>query len=286
MAATVSHLSVHSITPREGVACGELLTVEAVGEADTLRPPHRHTFAQLVFIESGVGNHLIDFSPVEIRPGDVHVLAPGQVHTWEAEGLRGQALMFSEELLDSLGTLPHELRELTLLGAAPLRLTRDAQAQALRLFEALSNTRSERAGRHLVTAMLWECLSGTDAASPIHDHSSLASAFLKLALTAPHAGLTVSACARELGVTNGYLTESVVAGTGTSPGKILRTAVTREAQRLLSGTELTSAQISHQLGFTEPSYFSRFFRREVGCTPSEYRAVPPSDRAVPVASPV
>ena len=47
--------------------------------------------------------------------------------------------------------------------------------------------------------------------------------------------------------------------------------VAGEAQRLLSRTSLTGAQIATSLSFDDPSYFSRFFRRETGVTPSAYR---------------
>lgn len=269
---------VHSITPRSGVPCGDWLTVEPLGVADVERPPHRHDFAQLAFIDGGEGHHLIDFAPVPIAAGDVHVLAPGQVHSWDATGLTGSALMFSEELLDDLGELPDQLRELTLLGAAPLRLTADARRRVRRLIDALADTHSEESGRHLVTAVLWECVEGGLGAPAASEHSTLSRSFLRLVLRAPNARMTVSSCAATLGVTSGHLTESVVADTGTTPGQVLRTAVAREAQRLLSGTELGAAQISAKLGFSEPSYFSRFFRREVGCTPTEYRELPPTTR--------
>ncbi|MBN9612713.1 MAG: AraC family transcriptional regulator [Actinobacteria bacterium] len=268
----------HSITPRSGVPCGEWLTVEPLGAVDVGRPPHRHDFAQLAFIEAGGGDHLIDFAPVPIAAGEVHVLAPGQVHSWEASGLRGFALMFSEDLLDELGELPDQLRELTLLGAAPIRLTVDAQRRVRRLIDAIADTHSEESGRHLVTAALWECIEGGSAAPAAPEHSTLSRSFLRLVLRAPSARMTVSSCAAALNVTSGHLTESVVADTGTTPGQVLRTAMAREAQRLLSGTELSAAQISARLGFSEPSYFSRFFRREVGCTPTEYRELPPTIR--------
>lgn len=43
------------------------------------------------------------------------------------------------------------------------------------------------------------------------------------------------------------------------------------ACELLIYTRMTIQQISAQTGFGERHYFSRVFRREIGCTPSEYR---------------
>ena len=111
------------------------------------------------------------------------------------------------------------------------------------------------------------------AASPTTGQSSLTQAFMRGVLRAPDARLTVASCASRLGVTAGHLAEQIVADTGSTPGRILRSAVAREAQRLLTGTDLSAAQISYRLGFSEASYFSRFFRREVGCTPTEYRGI-------------
>lgn len=269
---------IHAITPRTGIPCGDLLTVEPIGNIDAERPSHRHTFSQVILIDAGSGSHLIDFIEVPVRPGTVHVLAPGQVHSWRVTGLRGQALMFSDDLLDGVGLLPDHLRELILLGAAPLSVTDDARERIQALYALIEHTPSAEAGRHLVTAVLWELVLGNTAPRSAPQHSSLSRAFTTLVLRAPSAGLTVAHCAALLGVTSGYLTECVVADTGSTPGHLIRTSVAREAQRLLSGTELTAAQIAVRLGFSEPSYFSRFFRRETGCTPTEYRRLPRSNQ--------
>lgn len=45
-----------------------------------------------------------------------------------------------------------------------------------------------------------------------------------------------------------------------------------EARRLLAYSQLPIAQIAHQLGYEDPAYFSRFFQRRVGVSPSWYRA--------------
>jgi AraC-like DNA-binding protein len=47
--------------------------------------------------------------------------------------------------------------------------------------------------------------------------------------------------------------------------------VTLEAKRLLAYSDLPVAAIGHQLGFTEPTNFGRFFVRETGLTPGEFR---------------
>ncbi len=44
-----------------------------------------------------------------------------------------------------------------------------------------------------------------------------------------------------------------------------------EAKRLIRETKMNFAQISHQLSFENPQYFSRVFRRCTGMTPTEFR---------------
>lgn len=282
MHASAPPFPIHSITPRVGAPGAEVLTIEQVRDDNAQRSPHRHAFAQLVLVEAGSGTHLVDFEEVTVRAGDVHVLAPGQVHSWDtAPGLRGTALMFSEDFLDPVGALPDRLRELIVLGRAPIALPETAGRRLRRLLHAAADIGGVESGRHIVAAILWELVQALPAEPADAARSSLTRSFLTLVLRSPSAALTVSQCASRLGVTAGYLAESVLADTGSTPGRILRTAVAREAQRLLSGTELSAAQISDRLGFSEPSYFSRFFRREVGRTPTEYRELPPTERHLP-----
>lgn len=278
--AAVPAFPVHDITPRTGSAGGSVLMVERIDHATAFTAPHRHAFTQFVLIEAGTGTHSIDFSPVPIRAGEIHVLAPGQVHEWRADaGLRVTALMFSEDALHGVGKLPERVHELVLLGAAPLALGAQSLSRVRRLLEAIAEAGSLEIAGHLVAALLLECTGEERLRFETTAHSPLTRSFLRIVLRSPDARMTVSKCAARLGVTAGYLTEQVVADTGSTPGRVLRTAIAREAQRMLSGTAMSAAQISAELGFSEPSYFSRFFRREVGCTPTDYREVPRSGAA-------
>jgi AraC-like DNA-binding protein len=53
--------------------------------------------------------------------------------------------------------------------------------------------------------------------------------------------------------------------------KIIQERLLLEAKRLLVHTELSVAQVADQLNFLDHSYFNRFFRKEAGITPEQFR---------------
>jgi AraC family transcriptional regulator, transcriptional activator of pobA len=58
---------------------------------------------------------------------------------------------------------------------------------------------------------------------------------------------------------------------GQTPTAYIESLTMREACRLLVYTRESIAAIGYQLGFDDPSYFSRAFRRHMGHSPREYR---------------
>lgn len=60
--------------------------------------------------------------------------------------------------------------------------------------------------------------------------------------------------------------------TGLSPLDWLNRHRIRMAQKLLTTSDTTIAEIAHQVGFAELPFFFRLFRRHVGCSPAAYRA--------------
>ena len=59
--------------------------------------------------------------------------------------------------------------------------------------------------------------------------------------------------------------------TGQTPGQLIRGEVVLEAKRLLTHTDLSSAEVGYRLEFDDPAYFGRFFKREVGLTPAQFK---------------
>ncbi|MDC7697128.1 MULTISPECIES: helix-turn-helix domain-containing protein [Vogesella] len=81
----------------------------------------------------------------------------------------------------------------------------------------------------------------------------------------------VSRYARQLGVTSAYLNSVCRRLTGHSALQIVHQRQLLEAKRNLIYTVLTVSQIADVLGFAEPAYFIRFFRRLTGVTPRVFR---------------
>ena len=82
---------------------------------------------------------------------------------------------------------------------------------------------------------------------------------------------TVAAIAAQLTMSPSYLSDLLRQETGKSAIDHIHSYVISEAKNLLIGADLTVAQIAYQLGFENPPYFSRLFRKETGLNPVAYR---------------
>ena len=78
--------------------------------------------------------------------------------------------------------------------------------------------------------------------------------------------------AARLGYSPRTLTRACLAATGRSAKQVIDDRVTLEAMRLLAVTDDPIADIGRRLGFPEPTNFGRFFARETGQSPGNFRA--------------
>jgi len=77
--------------------------------------------------------------------------------------------------------------------------------------------------------------------------------------------------AAQAGVSKFYFTRLFKNAMGVSPSRYLLTLRMNEARRLLRETKRSVVDIALDVGFANPSHFARFFRRETGLPPSDYR---------------
>ncbi|WP_225803249.1 AraC family transcriptional regulator [Streptomyces sp. NK15101] len=249
---------------------------DAMGPMSRAAFPHRHTFYEIVHVVEGSGVHVLDLERYEVRPPQLGVILPGQVHHWEGvRGLEGSLVLFTPEFL--LGGAGDE-NLLRRLGERPwVGLDGASHERTSLLMEELAE--EYRCGadgfagvlRSLLHVLLVRAARLPGAAARPAPARGIAEEFVRLAARAGAEGLSVRECAERLGVSSGHLAEAVRAATGRTPAALLREARTLEAQRLIAGTELSIRQVAARVGFADPAYFCRFFRRETGRTPGDFR---------------
>ncbi|MDG1477149.1 MAG: helix-turn-helix domain-containing protein, partial [Vicingaceae bacterium] len=77
--------------------------------------------------------------------------------------------------------------------------------------------------------------------------------------------------AEKLNITTTYLNRLVNSVYHKSVSEFINERVIIEAKRIIRLSSKSIKEISFELGFEDPSYFSRFFKKHVGVTPVQYR---------------
>ncbi|QND54615.1 helix-turn-helix domain-containing protein (plasmid) [Phyllobacterium sp. 628] len=78
--------------------------------------------------------------------------------------------------------------------------------------------------------------------------------------------------AGHLGLSATHLNRIVKAATGQSTNGLIAGRLIDQAKRDLVFTSASVKQVAYDLGFADPAYFTRFFTKETGRTPRQYRS--------------
>jgi len=77
--------------------------------------------------------------------------------------------------------------------------------------------------------------------------------------------------ASAIGISQNYLSRIFQHELGISPWEYLSRYRIKQAQDLLRDTEDSITDVAAQVGFEDPAYFSRVFRKQIGHSPQRYR---------------
>ncbi|MGX5818713.1 helix-turn-helix domain-containing protein [Chitinophaga lutea] len=243
-----------------------------------LSQPHKHDFYLLLFVEKGGGTHTIDFSSYRVRPRQVHFLAAGQAHSWAlGKHTTGYQLAFGKDFL------PDEAlrRSFFSFAATPVLDLDEAQfsgaQQELRAFEREAPARDPYTRRlaalrlELLLTLLERYYAGAHPSAGQTAVGRMVKSFLTLLESQYKEHAMVEHYAALLHVTPQYLNIVCRKETGYTAGQLIRRRLLLEARRLLTFSDQDSKEIAYDLGFSDSSYFSRFFRRYTGMSPMEFR---------------
>jgi AraC-like DNA-binding protein len=255
---------------------------------------HAHDFLVLAYFERGGGTLRLGDREWTVQAGDVYVVAPGEVVAVgdDPSGLadaEGWAVSFPLEGLGPqapdalLGWRAHPLLLPFARGAATgaqrLRVPpaeRRSWSERLRALEL--ELRERRDGyREAVVAHLTLLLVGVSrlAADVVGDlalknEPVLADVFGVIEARY-HERISLRDVAAAVSLSPGHLTTVVRRKTGRTVQEWITERRMAQARRLLVETDVTVAEVGRRVGYADPVYFARSFRRAHATTPLRWR---------------
>jgi AraC family transcriptional activator of pobA len=249
------------------------------------REPHRHDYHELIWIRRGRGRHLIDGEPLAVREGTITIIGRGQVHVFErGEDLHGAVLRFKDELL--LGEVQRASMGWMLSGrcgrtvpvpeseAEPLEAVLRALERELR---RPADPEAPELERHLISVVLlwidrWYEAERMERPDVDDAEVELHRRFAKLLERDYARHHDAAYYADELRVPPAALSRALTQVTGKATKEHVLDRVMAEAARLLRFTDLTVGEVAYRVGYEDPLYFSRAFKRHSGEAPIAFRA--------------
>ncbi|NQT59464.1 MAG: helix-turn-helix transcriptional regulator [Bacteroidetes bacterium] len=250
---------------------------------------HSHDYSELVLITSGSGLHTAENFTYPVRAGDVFVINKNQSHGFSrVHALCMYNIGFRQEVVDILDSLdipairvlldleprtreksgftsklhinPHELENvILLLHQLELELKRKLPGYQLLFSNLFFNLIIMLARYYSESGFL-----------PARNLLRMAAGMARLEKEY-NQRFDLGQLAEESGFSLPHFIRSFTAVYGLSPLQyILQLRISRAAE-LLENTLLPISQIGDQCGFEDSNYFSRVFRKRMGCSPRQYR---------------
>lgn len=249
--------------------------------------PHRHDFFEVLFLQKGSGYHVIDGNNYEIKPPCVFFLSPGQAHKLElSHDIEGYIFIFTSDFYLLNRRNQNSLIEFPFFYTIhqdnpPLQLASNADVGFLETLFRQSITETAQPGKYtpdllrsILDLILTTCAARYQENEHLHHKGKgliLVKQFFQLLEENHLKNLSLNDYAEMIGVTPNHLTQMVKTLTGKTSSQIIKAKQLLEIKRLLVHTNLTVSEIANQLSFEDQSYFTRFFKRETGVTPVQFR---------------
>ena len=249
--------------------------------------PHRHSYYEIFFFVKGGGTHEIDFETFSVESNSLHFVSPGQTHLLQrALNSNGHVLLFSREFFhlglqnkDSLYELPflnnNTSKPIVAIPGNEHGLFNDL-FQKIQSEYSSANPYKEEVLRSYLNILLIHSkrlfkMVPEEGNFVLNSGKELAKKF-KIAIEKNFISVhRVGEYADMLHVSPGHLNDIVQKNTGKSAGELIHERLILEIKRMLLHSDETINEIAYVLNFEDPSYFTRFFRKHSGVSPTDFR---------------
>lgn len=251
--------------------------------------PHKYDFFHIMFVKDGSGFHEIDFNRFKVAPPQAFVVKPGQVHAWKlSEDAIGYIVEFKRESLDANVPISSDLINQILISRDCFKLKDKECTKILNTCKEMyaemieGKALSDISLQGFITSLLVFIVRIMGEGDPNRLlKQSLADNFIQVVNLNYKKEHKVEYYAKRLGVSVKTLNNTIKKTFHKSPRSIIQDRFMLEAKRLLSYSHLSIAEIGYEIGFDDPNYFSRFFRKYMKSSPAEFQKKHRQKKAIP-----
>jgi len=263
-----------------------LYTLTTVNK-EILVTPHRTNFYHIFLFENCQPTHFVDFEKINIQPYSILFIDKDRVHQFDQLlNYDGSLLIFTEDFFCTHENDTKFLRSSILFNDLTNNPIINLNKKDFEKFITICNNITEElslivdSSKHLILKNLLqnflllaarekvkqgfiELKKGDDLDYFLLFRNLLESNYTKLKSVSDYAKLI---CVSEKRL--GKATTKVL---GKSPKEIINDRILLETKRLLVHTNFSIKEIGQQLGFEDPAYFVRYFKKNTSNTPVEFR---------------
>lgn len=248
---------------------------------------HRHNYFEIFYFVKGGGIHEIDFTKKAICDQSIHFLSPGQVHlVARTPDSHGFVIKFSAEFFKLRGGNETNLHDFPFFDMtadkAEISISRPDQPYIKDIFDKIQieYSANETSKNDVLCAYLNILLIKSsriykeqepDNVKATDSSNTLIRSFrLKIE---EHFKSThqLEDYAGMLHISSNHLSSTVKAALGKPASELIHERIILESKRLLYHSDQSVKEIAFDLGFSDPSYFSRYFKKREGSSPVEFR---------------
>ena len=240
--------------------------------------PHKHNFYHLVLITKGKGWHEIDFKRHSVKSGTMFFMVPAQVHSWAMSKETCGIVIEFENLSMFSGDETFVLTEALRPAADCLALRGEYKKNIEELCHSmLKEYENEKKDFEIILrlslAKLVIIFSRAIKNVPVKISrvSKFREEFTNLIEMNYKTHHSVEFYAKTMGVATKSLTAKVKRNLGKNVREVIQDRCILESKRLLAYSDLSVSEISHELGFEDPNYFTRFFKLKTKMNPGKFR---------------
>lgn len=253
--------------------------------------PHIHSFYQIIWFKHGEGKHFVDFKSYEVFDNAIFFVASNQVHYFDKHtDYEGVLIHFNEAFLVknedemdfflkcNLFNNPYQ-QPSCCIGSGIESILNEYLSQIEQEFENEEEFGKELILRNYLKSFLIQIQrrknefenSSHQLPELLDDKRLQLIKFVNLISENYNKGFTVSEYARQLHISSRSLSHLTNQLLNKTPSRMIQERIILEAQRMLLYSSLNVNQIGYRLGFDDPSYFVKYFKKHTDVSPSEFR---------------